>query len=38
MALAIAPHATRLPIWITLLCLGVGAMRLFEVRLPAAGY
>jgi len=35
MALAIAPHATRLPIWITLLCLGVGTMRLFEVRLPA---
>ena len=35
MALAIAPHATRLPIWITLLCLGVGAMRLIEVRLPA---
>jgi transglutaminase-like putative cysteine protease len=34
-ALAIAPHATRLPIWITLLCLGVGTMRLFEVRLPA---
>ncbi|MDO9069004.1 MAG: DUF3488 domain-containing protein, partial [Deltaproteobacteria bacterium] len=35
MALAIAPHTPRLPIWITLLCLGVGAMRLIEVRLPA---
>ncbi len=35
MALAIAPHATRLPIWISLLCLGIGAMRLIQVRLPA---
>ncbi|BAN35114.1 transglutaminase [Sulfuricella denitrificans skB26] len=34
-ALTIAPHATRLPIWISLLCLGVGAMRLIQVRLPA---
>jgi len=35
LALAIAPHTPRLPGWITLLCLGVGAMRLIEVRLPA---
>ncbi len=35
MALAIAPHIPRLPAWITLLCLGVGAMRLVGVRLPA---
>ena len=35
LALAIAPHATRLPVWITLLCLGVGAARLFSARLPA---
>ena len=35
MVLAIAPHTQRLPIWITLLCLGVVAMRLIEVRLPS---
>ncbi len=35
MALAIAPHISRLPAWVTLLCLGVGAMRLAGVRLPA---
>lgn len=34
-ALAIAPHTPRLPAWISLLCLGVGAMRLIQVRLPA---
>ena len=33
--LAIAPHTPRLPVWITLLCLAVGLMRLFRVRLPA---
>jgi transglutaminase-like putative cysteine protease len=35
LAFAIAPHTPRLPIWITLLCLGVGATRLIQVRLPA---
>ena len=35
LAFAIAPHTPRLPIWITLLCLGVGAIRLIQVRLPA---
>lgn len=35
LALAIAPHAQRLPAWIVLLCLGIGALRLFAVRLPA---
>ena len=33
--LAIAPHTPRLPIWITLLCLAIGLMRLVQVRLPA---
>lgn len=35
LALAVAPHIPRLPLWITLLCTGVGAMRLFSVKLPA---
>ena len=35
LALAIAPHVPRLPVWITLLCLGVGAIRLITPQLPA---